>query len=104
MDKIVPTLLYNIQAAGGGHDLGDNSDSEEARMAEDTFRKLVGSASFNSVRTVLTPVFHYLDQVGKPRIFVKIVFILFDGFSLCHQGNMWGQDAEFARHVFHVVT
>ena len=67
MDKIIPSLLYNIQIgdykAGQGRsqtpDLGTMSEQEPSsplRIAEDTLRKLIGKASFTSVRQVLKPV------------------------------------------------
>ncbi|XP_023335599.1 protein EFR3 homolog cmp44E [Eurytemora carolleeae] len=91
MDKIIPSLLYNIQIgdykAGLGRsqtpDLGAISGQETLsplRIAEDTLRKLLGKASFTSVRQVLKPVLGHLDL-----------------------HRMW-TPADFAEHVFQIIV
>jgi len=87
MDKIIPSLLYNIQIgdykAGQGRsqtpDLGTMSEQEPAsplRIAEDTLRKLIGKASFTSVRQVLKPVLGHMDihKMWTPPDFAEHVF------------------------------
>lgn len=87
MDKIIPSLLYNIQIgeykAGAGRsqtpDLGTVSCEElksPMKIAEDTLRKLVGRASFNSIRSVMSPVLRHLDQhkLWSPPDFAEHIF------------------------------
>jgi len=72
IDKIIPSLLYNIQIgeykASQGRcqtpDLGVSNDDLKSplRIAEDTLRKLVGCASFNTIRSAVRPVLKHLDQ------------------------------------------
>jgi len=72
IDKIIPSLLYNIQIGeykvSQGRcqtpDLGVNNDDLKTplRIAEDTLRKLVGCASFNTIRSAVRPVLKHLDQ------------------------------------------
>ncbi|KAK3580943.1 hypothetical protein CHS0354_006968 [Potamilus streckersoni] len=64
MDKIVPSLLYNM------HDQGfvpvdlDNHRNEEAPafVAETVFRDLVCRASFGNIKSVLKPVLVHIDN------------------------------------------
>jgi len=87
MEHIIPSLLYNIQIrdfkAGQGRsqtpDLGTMSDQESQsplKIAEDTLRKLIGNASFNTVRQVLKPVLNHMDIHKKwdPPDFAEHVF------------------------------
>ena len=74
MDKIVPSLLYNMQmstertmsACGNTPEVHEQSESDAliqttdpAAMAENCLRELVGRASFHNIRSVITPVFKY---------------------------------------------
>ena len=70
MDKIIPSLLYNIQIgdykkAGQGRsqtpDLGDEDCKSPLQIAEDTFRKLMGRAGFLSIRAATKPILNHLD-------------------------------------------
>lgn len=62
MDKIVPSLLFNMQESG--FHMKDNSCVEPApedqvdppMLAETCLRELVGRASFGHIRAVLRPV------------------------------------------------
>jgi len=87
MDKIIPSLLYNIQIAdykaGQGRsqtpDLGAISEKENLsplRIAEDTPRKLIGKASFINVRQVLKPILQHMDihAMWTPPDFAEHVF------------------------------
>jgi len=87
MDKIIPSLLYNIQIGeyrdGAGRsqtpDLGTVSNEDlqsPMKIAEDTLRKLVGRASFNSIRSVMNPVLRHLDQhkLWSPADFAEHIF------------------------------
>lgn len=69
MDKIVPSLLYNMQ--NSRYIVGENdsnrsgNDPNEAdsppNLSESCLRELVGRASFGHIRSVLRPVLRHLD-------------------------------------------
>ncbi|KAI8433008.1 hypothetical protein MSG28_013879 [Choristoneura fumiferana] len=63
MDKIVPSLLYNMQSAEKYETLScmdtdgrDGMEDDPPRLAEACLRELVGRASFGHIRSVLRPV------------------------------------------------
>lgn len=64
MDKIVPSLLYNMQGGDGltNRDTvditseGTDQEMEPPVLAETTIRELIGKASFGHIRSVLRPV------------------------------------------------
>ncbi|XP_053617864.1 protein EFR3 homolog cmp44E isoform X2 [Plodia interpunctella] len=70
MDKIVPSLLYNMQTAEkyetvscmetDGRDPG--GEDEPPRLAEACLRELVGRASFGHIRSILHPVLTHFDR------------------------------------------
>ncbi|XP_060807321.1 protein EFR3 homolog cmp44E isoform X1 [Amyelois transitella] len=70
MDKIVPSLLYNMQTAEkyetvscmdtDGRDPG--VEDEPPRLAEACLRELVGRAGFGHIRSVLRPVLTHFDR------------------------------------------
>ncbi|XP_048000935.1 protein EFR3 homolog cmp44E isoform X3 [Leguminivora glycinivorella] len=69
MDKIVPSLLYNMQSAEKYETLScmdtDTQDGVEdtpPRLAEACLRELVGRASFGHIRSVLRPVLTHFDR------------------------------------------
>merc|ERR1719208_798210 len=85
MDKIIPSLLYNIQIgdykkAGQGRsqtpELVDDDCKTPLQIAEDTFRKLMGRASFTSMKSVTKPILDHLDihKMWTPPDFAKHVF------------------------------
>ena len=85
MEKIIPSLLYNIQIGdykktgpGGGQtpDLVDENGKNPLLVAEDTFRKLLGRAGFTSIRVVIKPILNHLDvhQMWTPPDFAEHVF------------------------------
>lgn len=67
MDKIVPSLLYNMQNSRYHVKEADTPDPpQEERvdpptLAETCMRELVGRASFGHIRSVLRPVLRHLD-------------------------------------------
>ncbi len=76
MDKIIPSLLYNMQNSpykDGNDFMCDNTDANEllncneseekdpAALAESCFRELVGRASFGHVKSVIRPVLGHFD-------------------------------------------
>ncbi|CAB3246592.1 unnamed protein product [Arctia plantaginis] len=66
MDKIVPSLLYNMQSAEKYETVScmDSAVGAEApaRLAEACLRELVGRASFGHIRSVLRPVLTHFDR------------------------------------------
>ncbi|XP_068625204.1 protein EFR3 homolog cmp44E [Battus philenor] len=69
MDKIVPSLLYNMQVAEKYEtvscmetDTRDGAEEDPTRLAEACLRELVGRASFGHIRSVLRPVLTHFDR------------------------------------------
>ncbi|XP_046684411.1 protein EFR3 homolog cmp44E isoform X5 [Homalodisca vitripennis] len=67
MDKIVPSLLYNMQDSRYLEKEANSPEPEEEKnsppsLAETCIRELVGRASFGHVRCVLKPVLKHLDH------------------------------------------
>ncbi|XP_037298619.1 protein EFR3 homolog cmp44E-like isoform X2 [Manduca sexta] len=69
MDKIVPSLLYNMQSAEKYETLScmetdtrEGAEEVPARLAEACLRELVGRASFGHIRSVLRPVLTHFDR------------------------------------------
>ncbi|CAG9855837.1 unnamed protein product [Phyllotreta striolata] len=67
MDKIVPSLLFNMQESGfykketESIDAGPEDALDPPMLAETCLRELVGRASFGHIRAVLRPVFRHFD-------------------------------------------
>ncbi|XP_012271686.1 protein EFR3 homolog cmp44E [Orussus abietinus] len=82
MDKIVPSLLYNMQNAR--HSDKENATPENPveertdppQFAETCMRELVGRASFGHIRCVIRPVLRHLDnhQLWVPNYFAIHTF------------------------------
>ncbi|XP_026325443.1 protein EFR3 homolog cmp44E-like, partial [Hyposmocoma kahamanoa] len=69
MDKIVPSLLYNMQSAEKYEtvscmdtDTRDGVEEDPPKLAEACLRELVGRASFGHIRSVLGPVLTHFDR------------------------------------------
>ncbi|XP_075985112.1 protein EFR3 homolog stmA isoform X1 [Anticarsia gemmatalis] len=66
MDKIVPSLLYNMQTAEKYETVscmeGAGGAEAPAKLAEACLRELVGRASFGHIRSVLRPVLTHFDR------------------------------------------
>lgn len=66
MDKIVPSLLYNMQTAEKYETVscmeGVGGAEAPAKLAEACLRELVGRASFGHIRSVLRPVLTHFDR------------------------------------------
>ncbi|XP_013181895.1 PREDICTED: protein EFR3 homolog cmp44E isoform X2 [Papilio xuthus] len=69
MDKIVPSLLYNMQVAEKYETVScmetdgrDGVEDDPTRLAEACLRELVGRASFGHIRSVLRPVLTHFDR------------------------------------------
>ncbi|XP_012151872.1 protein EFR3 homolog stmA isoform X2 [Megachile rotundata] len=82
MDKIVPSLLYNMQNSrySSKEDATSDSPTEERtdppQFAETCMRELVGRASFGHIRCVIRPVLRHLDnhQLWVPNYFAIHTF------------------------------
>jgi len=90
MDKIIPSLLYNMQysrsrkMSSEQSMLGNSEESSDAlnpnihpsNLAENCLRELVGRASFGTIRSVITPVFKHLDlhELWEPNDFAIYTF------------------------------
>ncbi|XP_018576301.1 protein EFR3 homolog cmp44E isoform X1 [Anoplophora glabripennis] len=67
MDKIVPSLLFNMQESGfhkkepGSIDVAPEDTLDPPMLAETCMRELVGRASFGHIRAVLRPVLRHFD-------------------------------------------
>ncbi|KAE8738869.1 hypothetical protein FOCC_FOCC015632 [Frankliniella occidentalis] len=68
MDKIMPSLLYNMQNArypisqpGSPAPHGEEDRQDPPTLAESCMRELVGRASFGHIKSVLRPVLRHLD-------------------------------------------
>lgn len=65
MDKIVPSLLFNMQESGfhmkdtGYVEPAPEDQVDPPMLAETCLRELVGRASFGHIRAVLRPVLRY---------------------------------------------
>ncbi|KAJ8963209.1 hypothetical protein NQ318_018675 [Aromia moschata] len=68
MDKIVPSLLFNMQESGfhkkdeGTVDVVSEDNLDPPMLAETCLRELVGRASFGHIRAVLRPVLKHFDH------------------------------------------
>ncbi|XP_066591090.1 protein EFR3 homolog cmp44E isoform X2 [Prorops nasuta] len=82
MDKIVPSLLYNMQNARYANKENATPDSpteersDPPQFAETCMRELVGRASFGHIRCVIRPVLRHLDnhQLWVPNYFAIHTF------------------------------
>jgi len=87
MDKIIPSLLYNIQIGdykvGGGRsqtpdlaNLSEEDTKSPLQIAEDTFRKLMGRAGFLAIKAVMRPILQHLDihKMWNPPDFAEHTF------------------------------
>jgi len=87
MDKIIPSLLYNIQIGdykvGGGRsqtpdlaNLSEHDTKSALQIAEDTFRKLMGRAGFLAIKAVMRPILQHLDihKMWNPPDFAEHTF------------------------------
>lgn len=81
MDKIVPSLLYNMQNSrySNKEDTTQNNPTEQSdppQFAETCMRELVGRASFGHIRCVIRPVLRHLDnhQLWVPNYFAIHTF------------------------------
>ncbi|XP_042897803.1 protein EFR3 homolog B isoform X2 [Parasteatoda tepidariorum] len=65
MEKIIPSLLFNMQGHCGGLTETPDSPQEESNpwsLAENCIRELMGRATFGNVPSVIRPVLKHLDN------------------------------------------
>ncbi len=66
MDKIVPSLLYNMQCQDGiGFNLNNESSLSSpspANIAEDCLRELIARAAFGHFHSIIKPILKHLDN------------------------------------------
>ncbi|XP_036398549.1 protein EFR3 homolog B [Megalops cyprinoides] len=69
MDKIVPSLLFNLQQDEGGDSCASSppqaSEKEKenpAELTERCFRELLGRAAYGNIKNAVTPVLMHLDN------------------------------------------
>ncbi|KAK9295422.1 hypothetical protein QLX08_010257 [Tetragonisca angustula] len=79
MDKIVPSLLYNMQNSSKEDATPDSPTegrSDPPQFAETCMRELVGRASFGHIKCVIRPVLRHLDnhQLWVPNYFAIHTF------------------------------
>ncbi|CAL1272043.1 unnamed protein product [Larinioides sclopetarius] len=65
MEKIIPSLLFNMEGHCGSLTETPDSPQEEANpwsLAENCLRELMGRATFGNIRSVIRPVLKHLDN------------------------------------------
>uniref|UniRef100_A0AAQ4PEQ0 EFR3 homolog B n=1 Tax=Gasterosteus aculeatus aculeatus TaxID=481459 RepID=A0AAQ4PEQ0_GASAC len=60
MDKIVPSLLFNLQS--GDTKGGGGSEGSPVELTERCFRELLGRAAYGNIKNAVTPVLMHLDN------------------------------------------
>jgi hypothetical protein len=79
MDKIIPSLLYNMQKASNFASLEPESPTSETHpsaVAEKVFRDLICRASFGNISSIIAPVLVHLDlhKLWEPNAFAIYCF------------------------------
>ncbi|XP_055619562.1 protein EFR3 homolog cmp44E isoform X2 [Toxorhynchites rutilus septentrionalis] len=77
MEKIVPSLLFNMQSTGGSKPVDhEAAPSTPPVLAEAVLRELVSRASFGHIRAVLKPLLTHLDlhKLWVPNLFAIDTF------------------------------
>lgn len=62
MEKIVPSLLFNMQSGGAREEVNEEQPSTPPLLAESVLRELVSRASFGHIKDVLKPLLMHLDH------------------------------------------
>lgn len=62
MEKIVPSLLFNMQSGGTREEVNEEQPSTPPLLAESVLRELVSRASFGHIKDVLKPLLMHLDH------------------------------------------
>lgn len=103
MDKIVPSLLFNMQKIEevdsriGPPSSPSATDKEEnpAVLAENCFRELLGRATFGNMNNAVRPVFAHLDhhKLWDPNEFAVHCFKII----------MYSIQAQYSHHVIQEI-
>ena len=62
MEKIVPSLLFNMQSGNTREEVNEEQPSTPPLLAESVLRELVSRASFGHIKDVLKPLLMHLDH------------------------------------------
>uniref|UniRef100_A0A8C9T882 EFR3 homolog B n=1 Tax=Scleropages formosus TaxID=113540 RepID=A0A8C9T882_SCLFO len=62
MDKIVPSLLFNLQQGEAGGPKREKEKESPAELTERCFRELLGRAAYGNIKNAVTPVLTHLDN------------------------------------------
>ncbi|KAG7282051.1 hypothetical protein CRUP_023567 [Coryphaenoides rupestris] len=64
MDKIVPSLLFNLQSGEGAESRSPSEKEKESpvELTERCFRELLGRAAYGNIKNAVTPVLMHLDN------------------------------------------
>lgn len=62
MEKIVPSLLFNMQSGNTNEEINEEQPSTPPLLAETVLRELVSRASFGHIKDVLKPLLMHLDH------------------------------------------
>ena len=62
MEKIVPSLLFNMQSGNTNEEVNEEQPSTPPLLAESVLRELVSRASFGHIKDVLKPLLMHLDH------------------------------------------
>lgn len=76
MEKIVPSLLFNMQSGDAREQVNEEQPSTPPLLAESVLRELVSRASFGHIKDVLKPLLNHLDhhQLWYPHEFAIHTF------------------------------
>lgn len=76
MEKIVPSLLFNMQSGNAKEEVNEEQPSTPPLLAESVLRELVSRASFGHIKDVLKPLLMHLDhhQLWNPHEFAIHTF------------------------------
>nr|XP_056710097.1 protein EFR3 homolog A [Euleptes europaea] len=102
MDKIVPSLLFNMQKtedvdsrACPPSSLGGEKEENPSVLAENCFRELLGRATYGNMNHAVRPVFAHLDQhrLWDPNEFAVSCFKII----------MYSIQAQYSHHVIQEI-
>uniref|UniRef100_A0A668AS19 EFR3 homolog B n=1 Tax=Myripristis murdjan TaxID=586833 RepID=A0A668AS19_9TELE len=62
MDKIVPSLLFNLQCGEGPPEASEKEKESPVELTERCFRELLGRAAYGNIKNAVTPVLMHLDN------------------------------------------
>ncbi|KAG1701654.1 Protein EFR3 B [Nymphon striatum] len=97
MDKIVPSLLFNMQDAQPSSEIDGRTDGEDnpPTLAEACLRELSGRATFGNIKSIIKPVLRHLDnhRLWDPNNFAVSTFRII----------MFSIQAQYAHSVIQIL-